>query len=378
MNDEAALSRLRLARTEGVGPLTFRRLMERHGTAEAALEALPGLAPGGGHAGGHHAGGGWRGAPFRPPPPAAIRREMEEVAAMGGRFLFLDDPDYPPLLALLESAPPALACIGETSLLGLPQVALVGARNASALGRRMAADLAEGLAAAGLVVTSGLARGVDGAAHLGALRAGATIAVIPGGLDRAYPPEHAELQGLIAERGLVVAEAPLGTAPIARHFPRRNRIIAGLSLGVVVVEAALRSGTLMTARLALEAGREVFAVPGSPLDPRCAGSNDLLRQGAHLTERAEDVLENLPAAPRPMGAVTGRAAPVEAALPLAPPPGEAGQLLDLIGPSPVVVDELVRRCHLSAAAVQAILLDLELEGRIETLPGNRVIRSGLR
>ncbi|MFB9972115.1 DNA-processing protein DprA [Pseudoroseomonas cervicalis] len=295
-----------------------------------------------------------------------------------GRAFLLGDDDYPPLLAELPSAPPALACIGDTELLGQPQVALVGARNASALGLRMAEELAEGLAESGLVVTSGLARGVDGAAHRGALRTGATIAVIPGGLDRAYPPEHAELQSLIAERGLVVAEAPLGTAPIARHFPRRNRIIAGLSLGVVVVEAGLRSGTLMTARLALEAGREVYAVPGSPLDPRCAGSNDLLRHGAQLTERARDVLDTLPSAPRRTAGAARRPAPVEAALPLASPLDEAGQLLDLIGSSPVVVDELLRRCHLSAAAVQALLLDLELEGRIQALPGNRVVRSGLR
>ncbi|EFH10561.1 DNA-processing protein DprA [Teichococcus cervicalis] len=364
MKPRAALSLLRLARTEGIGPLTFRRLLERHGTAEAALDALPSLPQ--------------RGFSLVPPPADAIHREMEEVAGMGGAFLFLGDDDYPPLLAELPSAPPALACIGDTELLGQPQVALVGARNASALGLRMAEELAEGLAESGLVVTSGLARGVDGAAHRGALRTGATIAVIPGGLDRAYPPEHAELQSLIAERGLVVAEAPLGTAPIARHFPRRNRIIAGLSLGVVVVEAGLRSGTLMTARLALEAGREVYAVPGSPLDPRCAGSNDLLRHGAQLTERARDVLDTLPSAPRRTAGAARRPAPVEAALPLASPLDEAGQLLDLIGSSPVVVDELLRRCHLSAAAVQALLLDLELEGRIQALPGNRVVRSGLR
>lgn len=364
-----ALARLRLARTDGIGPLTYRRLLQRHGSAAAALEALPGLAARGGSV-------------LRAPPADAIRRELEEVAAMGGRFIFLDDPDYPPLLALLESAPPALALIGDAGLLLQRQVALVGARNASALGCRLAGELAEAMAAAGLVVTSGLARGIDGAAHEGALRAGRTIAVIPGGLDRAYPPEHAELQGLIAEHGLVVAEAPLGTAPIARHFPRRNRIIAGLSLGVLVVEAALRSGTLMTARLGLEAGREIFAVPGSPLDPRCAGSNDLLRQGAHLTERVSDVLENLPETPHAMPLFRPRPSRDKGARnTTSAAPGsldladEAGQLLDLIGTSPVVVDELMRRCHLSAAAVQALLLDLELEGRIATLPGNRVVRS---
>lgn len=368
MTPREALASLRLARTEGIGPLTFRRLLERHGDAEAALDALPSFSA-------------RRATPFAPPPADAARREMEAVAEMGGRFLFWGEDDYPPLLALLEDAPSAIAVIGDPVLLQARQVALVGARNASSLGCRLAGELAEELAREGVVVTSGLARGIDGAAHAGALRAGPTVAVIPGGLDRAYPPEHADLQSAIAERGAVVAEAPLGTAPIARHFPRRNRIIAGLSLGVVVVEAAWRSGTLMTARLGLEAGREIFAVPGSPLDPRCAGSNDLIRQGAHLTERAADVLEHLPEAPSFRPLVRARVI-----APAAPPPaagteplsGDRAQILDLIGSSPVAVDEVMRRCHLSPAAVQAALLDLELDGCIESLPGNRVVRSGLR
>ncbi|HWX49683.1 MAG TPA: DNA-processing protein DprA [Roseomonas sp.] len=367
MTPAEALARLRLVRTDGIGPVTFRRLLERYRTAEAALEALPALSA-------------RRALPFRPPAPATVAHEMDEVMGMGGCFLFWGEPGYPPLLALLEDPPMALAVIGDPALLASRQVAVVGARNASTLGRRLAAELSESLAVTGLVVTSGLARGIDGAAHTGALRAGATVAVIPGGLDRAYPPEHTELQSIIAERGAVVAEAPLGTAPIARHFPRRNRIIAGLSLGVVVVEAALGSGTLMTANLALEAGREVFAVPGSPLDPRCAGSNDLLRQGAHLTERASDVLEHLPEAPRAAPMLRSNST-APAARPPGPPsdlPADMAQLLDLVGTSPVAVDELMRGCHLSSAAVQAALLELELDGRIETLPGNRVIRSGLR
>jgi DNA processing protein len=289
-NDAAAppdaLDRLRLARTDGVGPQTYRRALARFGSAAAALKALPRYpAPRGGP-------------PLSPPPEAEVARELEAVARLGGRFLFLGEPDYPPLLALTEDAPPAIAVLGDPAVLAATQVALVGARNASAAGRRIAEELAEALAGAGIVVTSGLAPGVDAAAHEGALRSGRTVAVVAGGLDQPYPPEHAALQARIAASGAVVAEAPLGTTPLARHFPRRNRIVAGLALGVVVVEAAQRSGSLITARLALEAGRELFAVPGSPLDPRCRGSNDLIRQGAHLTEGIDDILPNLPEAPR--------------------------------------------------------------------------------
>jgi len=363
------LARLRLARTDGIGPLTFRRLLARAGgDAEAALAALPGLKPP-------------RAAPYAPPPEAEARREMAALARLGGRFVFLDDPLYPPLLARLADAPPVLAVLGDAPLLAAPAVAIVGARNASSAGRRIADELAEALAAKGLAVVSGLARGIDTAAHEGALRAGPTVAVLPGGPDIPYPPENAALLARIAAGGAVVAEAPLGTAPLNRHFPRRNRIVAGLALGVVVVEAAHRSGTLITARLALEQGREVFAVPGSPLDARCRGSNDLLRQGAHLVETAEDVLDHLPEAPRdaPLFALpatpsaTEDAAAAEDAL--GPPPEGQAEVLELIGLSPVSVDEVLRRCHLSPPELQAVLTDLELEGRVELLPGHRVMRS---
>lgn len=367
-----ALARLRLARTEGIGPLTARRLLERYGSARAAVAALPDLAARGGRA-------------LRLAPEAEAAREIEAVERLGGRFLFPGLPGYPPLLALLEDPPPVLAVLGDPAALTLPRaVALVGARNASAAGRRIAEDLAGALARAGIAVVSGLARGVDAAAHLGALRAGGvTVAAVAGGLDQPYPPEHAALQARIAaEGGAVVAEAPLGTAPQARHFPRRNRIVAGLALGVVVVEAAPRSGSLITARLALEAGRELFAVPGSPLDPRCRGSNDLIRQGAHLTETAEDVLAHLPESPHPSALFQPRPAPAApGAEPEEPSPDPATtedwqQVLELLGPTPVLVDEVLRRCHLSASAVQAILLDLELAGRVEMLPGNRVALAG--
>ncbi len=375
MHPAEELARLRLARTEGVGPATFRRLLERHLRAESALEALPRITAAAGR-------------PLIPFPKDAAEREMEALARMGGIWLHWGGPGYPPLLAETEDAPPLLAVLGDASLLSRRQVGVVGSRSASAAGRRMAEELAAGLTTAGIVVTSGLARGVDAAAHQGALNAhGRTTAVVAGGLDQPYPPENASLQARIAaEGGAVVAEAPLGTAPQARHFPRRNRIVAGLCLGVVVVEAALRSGSLITARLALEAGREIFAVPGSPLDPRCRGANDLIRQGAHLVEGAEDVLANLPAAPRTLPLFTPRPhgprsqaeteAEAEAVAPESPPPADAeAQLLEMIGPTPVGVDDLVRRCHLSAPAVRAILLDLELSGLVESLPGDRVARS---
>ncbi len=234
-----AEARLRLARTEGIGPRTFRHLLERFGSAAAALDEMPRYGRG----------------RLRAPPEAEARREMEAVAALGGRFLFLGAPGYPLLLDTLADPPPVLALLGDPAVLGPRSVAVVGARNASAAGRRIAGDLAEELAARGFVVVSGLARGIDSAAHLGALRKGRTVAVVAGGLDRPYPPENAALQARIAaEGGAVLAESPLGTAPIARHFPRRNRIVAGLSLGVVLVEAAVRSGTLITARLGLEGG----------------------------------------------------------------------------------------------------------------------------
>ena len=367
LTPEDALDRLRLARTEGIGAQTYLRLLRRFGSARAALDALPRYGRG----------------TLAPPPMGAVEREMAALAKLGGRFLFLGAPGYPALLGMLHDPPPVLALLGDPAALAPRAVALVGARNASAAGRRIAEGLAESLAGAGLTVVSGLARGIDAAAHLGALRAGRTGAAVAGGLDQPYPPENAALQARIAaEGGAVLAEAPLGTAPLARHFPRRNRIVAGLSLGVVVVEAAPRSGSLITARLALEAGRELFAVPGSPLDPRCRGSNDLIRQGAHLTESVEDVLANLPDTPREAPLIEPRLdwgePPCPPPLPPAPPGAsqDMTQVIELLGTTPMPVDEVVRRCHLSPSVVQAILLDLELAGQVEMLPGNRVALTG--
>ena len=304
-------------------------------------------------------------------------REIEARGRLGGRFLLLGQPDYPPLLAQLADAPPVLAVLGNPAILRRRAVAIVGARNASAAGLRIAEALAAELGGAGLVVVSGLARGIDGAAHVGALHVGPTVAAIAGGLDKPYPPEHASLQERIAAQGCVVAEAPLGTAPQSRHFPRRNRIIVGLSLGCVVVEAAPKSGSLISAGLALDYGRELYAVPGSPLDPRCRGSNDLLRQRhANLVENAADVLRHLPEPPPDLGP-TGFAEPPSGWGADAPEAWDQlgsvrDALLRLLSHTPTPVDDLVRRCQFSISAVLAVLTELELAGRVESLPGNRV------
>jgi DNA processing protein len=360
-------------------------LLRRFGSAAAALDALPRLS-------------GREGA--RPAVAISRRDATAELAAierLGGRLVCWGEPLYPSALAAVEDAPPVLTVLGrEERLPGLllgPMVAVVGARNASANGRRLAGELAAGLGEAGIVVVSGLARGIDAAAHLGALETG-SVAVVAGGIDIVYPEENRGLHEALARDGAILAELPLGTEPQARHFPRRNRIISGLALGVVVVEAAAKSGSLITARFALEQGREVFAVPGSPLDPRSRGANDLLRNGATLTETAADIVAQLgpllqgrpaawemaPAQPRrpllptaPPRAMTG------AITPAIPPPGapvSEDAALDLIieklSPTPVAVDELVRQCQLSAAAVATLLLELELAGRVERHPGNLV------
>jgi DNA processing protein len=372
------IDRLRLIRTESVGPVTYRRLMARFATPQEALAALPELARAGGRA-----------TPLVVPAAAKVEAELRALQRMGGQMLFLGGAGYPPLLAQLPDAPPAISVLGDPGNLSAPAVGIVGARNASANGMRFAEILGAELAAT-LVVISGLARGIDAAAHTGALRAGKTIAVIAGGLDLPYPPEHAALQARVAEQGAVVAEAPLGTAPVAKHFPKRNRIIAGLVLGLVVIEAAARSGSLLTARLALEAGRELFGVPGSPLDPRSAGANDLIRQGAHLTASATDVIANLPDVPGraglsrdPMFQRRTRSGFAESSLPLRTEDETADEaelargrrvILDMIGAEPVAVDEIARRCQLSMSAITAVLLELELAGRVETLAGNRVAR----
>ena len=355
--NEADLARLRLIRSPRIGPVTYRQLIARFGNAAAALDALPALAMRGGGAAPVIADAG------------LARRELAAVAKLGARHLFLDDPDYPPLLAELDTAPPALIVRGDLGLSTRPCVAIVGARNASAAACRFARQIASGLAEAGAVVVSGLARGIDTAAHQGSI-GGGTVGVIASGIDIAFPPENRDLQERVASEGLLVAEQPTGAEPLARHFPSRNRIIAGLALGTVVVEAAPRSGSLITARLAAEAGREVMAVPGSPLDPRAQGCNLLIREGATLVQGVDDILEAI----RPIDAraVRSPGASFENEPPAEPDDTERRRIERLLGPVPVPVDELIRQAGLPLAAVQLVLLELELAGRLERHAGGRV------
>jgi DNA processing protein len=317
------------------------------------------------------------------PTRAAAAGEVAAIERAGARLVCWGEPVYPERLMAVDDAPPVLTLLGRDELLVAPIIAIVGARNASANGRRLAHELAAGLGQAGIVIASGMARGIDAAAHGGALATG-SVAVVAGGVDIVYPEENRGLYEALARHGAVVAELPLGTEPQARHFPRRNRIISGMALGVVVVEAAAKSGSLITARFALEQGREVFAVPGSPLDPRSRGANDLLRNGATLTETAADIIGQLgpllhgAQPPRP-AAKDHRELPLLHAATVSAPPvvdGDAGLglILEKLSPAPVAVDELVRQCQLSAAAVATLLLELELAGRIERHPGNLVSR----
>lgn len=354
---EERIARLRLIRSANVGPVTYGQLIARYGTAARALDALPALA----------AKGGARA--IRIATRDTVEQEIDRVAALGGLYLFRGQGQYPAALARIESAPPAIIVRGRPDLADRPMVAMVGARNASAAAIRFARQLAQDLAQAGVVVVSGLARGIDAAAHAGSIDGG-TIGVIAGGIDIAYPPENAALQNAIAERGLLIAEQPPGLEPRARHFPYRNRIIAGLAAGTVVVEAAPKSGSLITARNAADYGREVMAVPGSPLDPRAQGCNLLIREGATLVQSAADILEAI----RPIA--DGVAQPPAIFAPQ-PPVFDADDdardaVRGLLGPVAVPVDELIRLAGLPPAIVQTVLLELELAGRLERHAGGRV------
>ena len=360
MRDEADLiERVQLIRTPGIGPVAYRQLLTRFGSAGEALSAIPELA---------RRGGGKAPAIFA---RGSAEREVAAIERLGARYLVLGKGLYPKALAELENAPPLLTAKGKLTLLDRPMVAIVGARNASAAACRFARSLAHDLGREEVTVVSGLARGIDTAAHDGSLDSG-TVAVIAGGLNVFYPPENEARQKDIAERGLLIAEMPPGTEPRARHFPYRNRIIAGLAAGTVVVEAAPRSGSLITARLAAESGREVMAVPGSPLDPRAQGCNQLIRDGATLIQSAADVLETL----RPIGGgVASPRSPYDhqpAAEPVDADDGLRTRIEELLGPSPVPVDEIVRLAEAPTGAVQLVLLELELGGRLERHAGGKV------
>lgn len=348
-------ARLRLARTEGIGPVTFGQLILRYGSAVRALNSLPDLI-------------GRGGSTYSLASRDRIEAELAAGEAAGAQLLVMGDPDFPGLLAQVDPAPPVLWARGEVALLSRPCIAMVGARIASAGGLRIARGLAQQLGEAGHVVVSGLARGVDGAAHEGALETG-TVAVLGGGVDDVYPAEHADLYRRIVNQGCVVSESPMGARAQARDFPRRNRIISGLSRGVIVVEAELRSGSLITARLANEQGRDVFAVPGSPLDPRSRGPNDLLRQGAILCEGLEDVerafstLRTLREPPRDH-AFDGAPDDIDDAV--------LDRIAALLSPVPTPRDELARAMSLPVATVAAALLELSLSGRATLLPGGLV------
>jgi DNA processing protein len=395
---------LRLIRSEGIGPQTFIGLLQRFGTAGAALAALPALIR-------------KRGSSARPlqiASPDSVTWELDRAHKRGLRFIALNEPDYPPALRVIDTAPPVICVRGLTSVLQKPMVAIVGSRNASGAGLIFTDRLVRGIGPAGFVIVSGLARGIDAKAHAVALPTG-TVAVLAGGHDRVYPSEHEALARSIAETGAVVSEMPIGWEPRGRDFPRRNRIVSGLSLGTVVVEAARRSGSLITARLSNEQGREVFAVPGSPLDPRAEGTNDLLRQGATLCTKAEDVTEALgrmaeaadPAKP-PLwfhdDEADGDPLFDDAGLDLTPTepssyserwvgrpeaiadqpqrnsePAElddGARLLQLLGPAPTSIDDLVRLSGLSTARVRAILVDIEVGGGLERHGGALVSLTG--
>ena len=363
ISNEERLNRLRLIRSQNVGPATFFSLMALFSSAAEALSAAPELSRRGG-----------RRRAIRLADRAAAEAEIEALYQLGGKLIALGEPDYPTPLAAIADPPPLIQALGNVSLLGRDCIGIVGARNASAAGRRLARDLAADLGTFDLVVVSGMARGIDTAAHQGARKTG-TIAIVAGGVDVTYPRENQPLYEDLLAHGAVITEQPLGTQPIARHFPPRNRLISGLSLGILVVEAAPRSGSLITARMALEQGREVFAVPGSPLDPRYPGTNGLIRDGAVLTESVDDVMANLKAMKSSPGQKNstrknlGQPADIPNEMEVS---RAQTMILNLLGPVPVSIDELLRECQLSHAVIVTVLLELELAGRLERHPGNRV------
>jgi DNA processing protein len=360
LTDEQRLAWLRLIRSDRIGPATFRELLDHFGSAAAAIAAAPELARRGGRA-------------IRICSVDAAEREMDELDRLGARLVALGESDYPAWLSHIDGAPPLIAVRGDAAILARPAVAIVGSRNASISGVKIAKGIARDLGRNGYAIASGLARGIDAAAHDAALANG-TVAVLAGGLDRIYPPDNIGLaQAILDNGGAQLSEMPLGWEPRARDFPRRNRLVSGLALAVVVVEAAARSGSLITARLAGEQGRLVFAVPGSPLDPRSVGANRLIRDGAHIVTDVDDILAEIaPMLGRPTEALirVEETAPVPPFVPAAD--GDRDRLVAALGPAPVEMDDIVRFTGLPPAAVHTLLLELDLAGRIARHPGGRV------
>lgn len=357
LNHHQRVAWLRLIRSENVGPATFRALVNEFGGAEAAIDALPLLSRRGGRS------------DIRLCTKAEAEAELEAAERLGASLIAIGEPGYPPALAQIDAPPPLLFTKGRLDLADIPIVAIVGARNGSAVGQKFTRQIATELALEGFVIVSGLARGIDTAAHLATLEHG-TIAVLAGGIDIVYPPENEELQQAIGERGLLISERSPGFSPRGKDFPRRNRLISGVSLGVVVIEAAERSGSLITARFAGEQGREVFAVPGSPLDPRSAGTNNLLKQGACLVTSARDILETLaPILGRPPAPPPVELAAADEHRPPDPLPeirqSERELIVSALGPSPVDIDELIRATGVATRKVHIVLLELDLAGRLQ-------------
>jgi DNA processing protein len=361
LTDEQRIDWLRLIRSDRVGPHTFRSLINHFGSARTALERLPDLARRGGAA-----------RPGRICSEEDARTEMALSKRHGVSLIAPGEAGYPPRLAVLDDAPPLLGVRGAQDVLMRPMIAIVGSRNASGAGLKFAQMLARNLGEAGFAIASGLARGVDQAAHRASIESG-TVGVLAGGHDRIYPPEHIDLlETMVATGGAAISEMPMGHVPRARDFPRRNRLISGVALGVVVVEAAHRSGSLITARIAAEQGREVFAVPGSPLDPRAAGTNDLIKQGAMLTTNAADVINAVePIMGRPVEFSTGELDEDEPPT-FEPDARDRARITGLLGPSPIGLDDLIRMAGTTPATVRTVLLELELAGRLERHGGGLV------
>ncbi|MBG1231607.1 DNA-processing protein DprA [Aestuariivirga litoralis] len=353
LSDQERLSWHRLAQSESIGAATFQKLIERFDTADEAIAALPDLSR----------------RKVSLYDAARAEADFARASQYGAFYLALCEPSYPELLRQSPGPPPLICVKGRIGLLEKPSVAIVGARNASAVGMRFTRTLSSELGGAGFSIVSGLARGIDRAAHDASLSTG-TIAVVAGGIDHIYPPENASLHDAIGEQGLLVAEMPLGTAPKAEYFPRRNRVIAGLSLATIVVEAALRSGSLSTARLANEAGRDVFAVPGSPLDPRCEGTNGLIKDGAHMLMRAADVINVLGSAQ----VLSISASPLMAMSPAPASDDVKRRVLELLSPTPIDLDDLVREAGAAPDQVLAVIMELEIAGQVQRLAGGRIAR----